>query len=424
MSTTLEANAVLVVSEATKVAAPSPTNQLTIIIKENQLEAESASFLTTTFVPLLKRAEEWAVKANAIKVKDASDTGTMNVARITRLELRKVRIAAEKAKESLKAEGLRRNNAIQGAYNIVKFLTEPLEEKLLEQEQYVERQEATRKAKLKIERETIMSPFAVTIGMDISFYPLGDMPQDSFDILLQTTKTQAEAKTALAAKAESDRLAKEKADADERARVQAENEKLRQEAVKLAQEKVESDKRASLERAKLAQEAADVKKKADALAAKVKAESDAKIAAEKAKNDAALAAERKKAQDAASAAAETARKAKIESDRIIAEAAEKARKIQEATELQAKKDREAREELEKVAKKAKELEDARVAAEQAAAKKAAGAPDKVKIKAFTASVKTLVIPSLSTIEGKTLGIKIQDQLNKLVIWIDQQTEKI
>jgi hypothetical protein len=388
-----------------------PEKKLALIINENQLETESASFLTTTFVPFLQRAEEWAKKAEAIQVKDATDTGTMLMARTARLELRKIRIAAEKAKDSLKAEGLRRNKAIQGAYNIVAFLTEPIEEKLQAQEDFVERQEAKRKADLKIARETALAPY----GVDTSFYVLSDMPNEAFDQLLSTSKLAHEAKLQAAIKVEQERLAKEKADAEERARVQAENERLKAEALKAAQEKAE----------------------ADAKAAKAKAESDARLAAErekaakesaeiKRKADEALATERAKA-------AQEAAKVKAEADRVAKEAAEKARKEREAAAEVARKAKEvadakikaaedARKKAEAEAKRIKDVADAKAAEEAAAKKRAAAAPDKDKLKAFAVAIRALPLPSLTTTEGKAIATKLAEQNEKYAVWVEKQAE--
>lgn len=420
---TPEANATLVESE-TKSPSPSISNQIALIVQQNQLADDTAQTVLLTFEPLLKKANEWVLKEASINVTDASQTREMKLARETRLALREIRLDADKERKKLKEQSLRQGKAIDGAANIIKALIEPIEQRLQDKEDFVEKQEAARKAKLKTDREAILSPFAVSINMDISFYPLGDMPQDSFDILLKTTKAQAEEKVALAAKAESDRLAKEAADRAEQDRIRQENEKLKQEAIKLAQERVEADKKAALERQRLAAEAAEAKKRADAQAAKLKAESDAKIAAEKAKADAALAAERKKAQDAAFAAAEATRKAKAESDRIAAEAAEKARKAQEALEAQARKDREAREKMEAEAKRAEEAASARVAAEAAAAKKAAGAPDRAKVKAFASTIREIKPPTLTTDAGKAFGTKLSEQLVKLAAWMESEAGKL
>lgn len=405
MSTTPvpDANATLVIAEP----------QLALLVKNNDLDTESATHVLATFEPFLKQFRQWEAQVKAIVVSDPSQTRQMKLAHDVRMALRDIRTSSDKARKKLKEDSLRFAKAIDGAHNIVKALTEPLEAELLEKEQFAERQEAARKGKLRIERETLLSPLAVAIGQDLSIYPLADMPQDSFDILLQTMTTQRDAKVAAAAKAESDRLASEKAESERREAVRVENERLRREAAEAAAQRVKADEALAKERQKAAVEAKRLKDESDAklkrerdlaeaAAKKVRDENEAKVKAERAKADAALAAQ------------------KVESDRVAKEAADKARKAQEALAAQALKDREAREALEKaqaIAQKAKEEQQAALVTAQ---KAAASAPDKVKLASFVASIRALPIPTFTTEAGRAFAATASDQLVKMAVWAEKQ----
>lgn len=404
-----DANAVLVEAPEHK--------QLVAVINDSQLDKTSAEYTLTTFEPLLKRAAEWRKKAATVKVTDISQTREMELARTIRLSLREVRIEAEKTRKRLKDSALRQGKVIDSAYNLIEGIITPIETNLKDQEQFVERMEAERKGKLRIERETLLSPLAVAIGQDLSIYPLADMPQDSFDILLQTMTTQRDAKIAAAAKAESDRVAALKAEADQREATRIESERLKREAAalaaKVAAEKVKADEALAKERQKAAVEAKRLKDEADAklkrerdlaeaTAKKVRDENEAKAKAAAAKADAELAEARKAAQAAAT------------------ELRDKAFAAEES----ARKDREAREKLEADAAEArrKTLADEKAASD--AAKAAAAAPEKAKILAFAATVKAIPIPKMATVEGRALGVKIADQFLKMATWMEGQAKTL
>jgi colicin import membrane protein len=399
---TSNATAVMEIAEP---AAPAENDQIMAVAVQSGLEIESAKSLQAAFAPWFAQAEEWRKKVETINITDASQVREMKLARETRLALREIRINAEHTRKKLKEDSVRKGKAIDGVANVLKFLIEPLEERLLVQEQFAERQEAARKAKLKMDREEQLKPF----GVDTSFYALGDMPAEVFATLLAGSKAAHEEKLASARRAEEERLAKLKAEAEERERIRLENERLKKEAEE--REAAQRLERARLERAK--QEAEERARQEREAAA-------ARLAEEKRRAEEAAAAERKRVL-AEREAAEA--KAKAEREKLAAEnarrLAEEQKKAAAAAEV-ARKEREAREKAESEARAAREAEQKRLADEAEAKRRAAAAPDREKLAALAAAVRALEMPELATLAGVTLVAEIAAQREKFAFWIKKK----
>lgn len=361
--------------------------ELATAVQSAGLAAESAHTLESKFAPLFAEAKSLVVQAQNITVTDASQVTQMKLARTVRLALRNVRIRAEGERKSLKEDSLRRGKAIDGVYNVLAYLVEPVEEKLKAAEEFAERLDADRKAKLKAEREESLRPF----GVNTDFYDLANMPADAWNELFAGAVAAHKAKEEAARKAEEARIAKEKADAEERERIRAENERLKREAF-------EAEKKAQAERERVAAE---------------KRAADEKARIEREKIEAEM---RKQREEADRKAREAAAAAKAE--REAAEA--KARAEQEAIRKQAQAEREAREKAEAEAKRLRDAEAARIAAEEAARKKAARAPDREKVRAFAVTVRSLPIPQASTTEGAAVVAEIAAQVEKFATWLEKK----
>ena len=173
--------------------------------------------------------------------------------------------------------------------------------------------------------------------------------------------------------------------------------------------------RVEAENARLKAEAAET-----ARLAKIEAD---RIAAERAEEQRKLKAE----------AAERDRLAKIEADKVAAERAEEQRKAQEAMDKANAEAAKARKEAQEAADKAKALLDeqerirkaetaakakaeaeeaARLQAERDAAAKAAAAPDKDKLMAWLASFKALALPEMTTDAGKAAVETIRTSMRR------------
>jgi colicin import membrane protein len=397
------------------------STQLTVVVEQQGLALESAQNIKLAFAPFFDQAEEWRKKVELINVTDASQTREMKMARDTRLALREIRIKANKVREQLKEDSNRRGKAIQGVYNVLEFLISPMEKKLEDQEKFVQKQEEERKAKLKIHREELLLPYQI----DVSFYQLGEMTDDSFNQLLENIKLAHEAKAELTRKAEDERIAKEKADLEERARVQAEVERLRKEAaeketaLKVEREKAEATRKETEDKARKELEAVQAKARAEQKAAEIlrketeeKARKELEVAQVKAKAERdAVEAKAKAERDAAEAARKTTE--------------EKVRKEREALEAKVRAEKEAAAkaiaEADAKLKAAKDAEAKRVADELAAKKKAAAAPDKQKLKVLADSIRKIALPTMSTPEGTAIVQEVKGQAEKFAIWVEKRS---
>jgi len=361
----------IIQAEATLVDS-APAGKLALVVRESGLELESAQSVLSSFEPLLREAEDWRKKVEVINVTDVTQVREMKLAREGRLALREIRINAEKARKRLKEDSLRRGKAIDGVYNVIEFVIAPLEKRLLEQEQFAERREAERKAALKAERESRLRTYAI----DPSFYKLDEMPEPSFLQLLESCRLAHEAKLRAEQQAEADRIAREKALEEERARVRAENERLRREAAEheesLRQERLRQQALREVERQKAEAEKLEIMRKAE---------------------------------QARKEAEELQRK---ERERLAAEHAELQRK--------AALEREARLKVEAEAKARDEAERARQAENERLIKLAALAPDKEKIRDYVANLRRIPTPEL---KSEDLQIDMDSAVSQVLEFLDE-----
>jgi hypothetical protein len=346
--------------------------------------------------------EKLKVTAETLVITDISQTAEMKIARTTRLTLKDLRVAIEKRRKELGEDYLRKTQKINSAAKELKDLIEPLEERLLEQEKFVERLEEKRKMELKESRTQLLAPF----GVDVSFYNLAEMPEESFGQLLESTKSAHEAKIAAAKKAEEDRIAKEKSDAEDRERVRLENERLKKEALEREAAAAAERKRIEAEKA-AAEESA--RKEREEIEAKAKAEREAIEKKAKAERD-----------EAARIAAEQA--AKAEAEKRAMEAA--AKKEREALEAKARQEREAREKIEAELRAKAEAEKKAQEEKEAAEKKAAAAPDKEKLATFAAAIRAISAPKLESNEGAKLNTLLAEQIEKFAAWVEKQASNL
>lgn len=243
---------------------------------------EASSLMVTFGVPLVE-AGKILDTYQEIVVTDESQTDLMASARDKRLTLQKIRTGVENTRVELKAEHLRKGNAIQAVANYIKEEITPAEDYLKLQEKFAEIKQAERAAKVKSERVEKLMQYTD----DISMYNIDNLEDETFEFLLSKVKKEHDDKIA-SEKAEADRLAKEEADRKaEQERIIAENERLRKEAD-------EREKAIEAERIKQAKEQAKIdaerQKELDAERAKreaIEAEQHAKEQAElKAKQEA------------------------------------------------------------------------------------------------------------------------------------------
>lgn len=184
-------------------------SELKIIQSETSLEQSLEQY----FHPFEEKAKEWMDKAQSITITDASQLELMEAAREARLALRRIRLDVADTHKELKEESLRRGQLLDKIKRRLTDLITPIEERLEDQEKFVERQEAKRKeelyqSRLKIALE-VMGDQAKTIA-------LGDLDEMVFNNMIEGYKLQAE-------KRKKEEEQKRKAAEEEQARLREES---------------------------------------------------------------------------------------------------------------------------------------------------------------------------------------------------------
>lgn len=241
------------------------------------IEQSKAEQIKKTFEPMAEMLTGFEKDYNEL-VTDASKEITQDVtarAKRLRLDIGKVRIETGKLKDKQKEYIKLEDKAIMGVHNILVWAVKEKEDKLKEIEKHFEIQEQKRLEQLQADRAEKLSLYVE----DAHERDLAKFADDEFEALLAMKKKEQEDRIAAEKKAEEERIAKEKAEAAERKRIAAENEKLKKEAEERERlAKIEAEKREKLE--------AELKAKEEA-ERKVKEEEAARVQAELNKDDAA-----------------------------------------------------------------------------------------------------------------------------------------
>ena len=268
--------------------------EIVTVLEHSGLERSQAQEVMEGFKIFFEEVKSFENKAKAILITDATQVAEMKEARTIRLELKNIRVNAEKVRKERKEFFLRGGKAIDGLANVLKALIVPLEEHLDKQENYPERMEGERKDKVNQERILALQPFV----QDILVYNLRDMTDGAFEVLLKTSQAAFQAQKDAERVAEEERKASEEAKRLEDERVREENAKLkvdaeaREKAHAEEREKAEAERK-SIEEAR--QKEAEAREKAEAelrkkneaeeRAKQEKVEADRKEVAEKDKRE-------------------------------------------------------------------------------------------------------------------------------------------
>lgn len=232
-------------------------------------DRDLAAAMRETFAPFLEQTAEWERKADAIRVTDITQTKEMKLARESRLAIREIRIAIEKARKELKESALKRGQLIDACARALRERLEPIEETLREQEEYVERKEAERKAKLGTDRRAELTALGVNAAVIYPGALLGEMLPDVYADLLVNARLAKKAREEEAGRAEKERVEREKAEAAERARLDEERQ---------ARDRAQAEEHERLRAQAAAETAARAKAEAELRAAREAEE--ARVAAE------------------------------------------------------------------------------------------------------------------------------------------------
>lgn len=312
--------------------------------------------------------EALAEESKGLTIAGIDDKEGMKLVSEKRKALKAERVALQKQGKEMRDGLTQMSRQISEKEKELVSIIEPTEKELLAEEKRIEdekeriRQEEIAKEEARIQ---IRIDALAKYGFQIDYADIKSMSDETFDKYLDAAKIQHEKEEAEKAEAERLRLEQE--------------EKERQE--KEAEQKRLEAERAELE--KLRQEQADRE-------AKIKAEQEA------------IAAEKKRIEDE-KAAIEAAKQKEIEDKKRAEELKIAQEKAAEAARLKAIEDAKEAERLKKEAE-----EKARLAAER----KAARQPDKKKIEAYIAAIKSIQIPELKTEDGKSVMASIQELIGR------------
>ena len=251
-------------------------NNLELIIKETGVSKAQSSALLDSFGTAFVQAHKLATKAKGIKVTSENQVDEMAMAREIRLQLKDVRVEANKTKVILKEGYLRGGNAVQKIFNDIKDICKPEEDRLLEQEKFAERLKAEKQMRIERDRSLELSKYVDDVEV-FTLHP-DQLSTESYNKILETQKGYFELKKAKEEQEEQELLAQIEADKKEQEKIKKENAKLKAEADK--RDIAEAKKREDEEK-KLAQ----IKKEKEEAENKLRLEREV-IAQEKAKNEA------------------------------------------------------------------------------------------------------------------------------------------
>lgn len=181
-------------------------NELALAIQSSGLQENTIENLMKSFSQSFNDARIVVDSAKEIVVTDENDIEGMKLAREKRLELKKIRTTVENIRKDLKEQALREGKAIDGAANIIKALIAPVEEHLEKQEKFAEVKAMERLEEKYTDRIKQLQMYVD----DVTVYSLKEMSDDAFSKLLESSKSNWQAKKDAEEKAEADRIEQEK----------------------------------------------------------------------------------------------------------------------------------------------------------------------------------------------------------------------
>jgi colicin import membrane protein len=214
------------------------------------LEESKAKEIEALFLPMLAKMSELENEYNDI-LKEEINPETCQRAKDLRSCYVKTRTGTAEIHKKAKEFYLNGGRFVDGWKNAQLFASGEKEKTLKAIEDHFENLEWERVKKLREERVELLKPYT-----DIEPLALGNMEQSVFDNYLTGVKLAHEQKIAAEKKAEEDRIAKEKADADARETQRLEN-------IRLKAEVEEKERLAEIERKKNEKIIAAQKAKAD-----------------------------------------------------------------------------------------------------------------------------------------------------------------
>lgn len=208
-------------------------NELAQIVKTNELDPQDGQIIIDRFGTYEDVAKEWESKAKMIVVTSRDQTTEMAMAKEARKKFSNMRIELEKARKSIGEPAFRKYKAVNAVAKYLQSLIQPIEDHLLEQEEFIKRDDARIEAEKKLEEER---------------------------------------------RIEAERLAREEAERKEQERIRLENERLKKEAE-------EKEKQLQKEREEARKKQKEIERKALEEKRRIEAENQKKLEAERKQRD-------------------------------------------------------------------------------------------------------------------------------------------
>ena len=233
---------------------------------------EVQSVLNSVFNGVAKMREQ----LDGVIVEDVNDKVNMKLANTIRLGVRQIRLDAEKTFDAKRAEVQQQMLSYKTedqlwlkAKQTMQILTKEIEENARWKEETRQRFEAEQK-ELKTQQRMLQ---VSKIAPEIQRADFENMSDESFDIFYAGIEKQYNDKIEAEKKAEEERIAKEKAEAEERERIRKENERLKAEAEAKEKQLAEERVKAEEERKRIEEKA---RKEKEDLEAKIREEEEKK----------------------------------------------------------------------------------------------------------------------------------------------------
>ncbi len=402
-----------------------------IVPSELALPPEEKQSLIQSFSPLLAKAKELLEESKGIT--------SAKLARVSRLQFRKLRGDSEALRKSTKEHHLRMGKAIDGAHNILVAAVQTEEKRMEDIEKAEERRVEEENQKRGMARWEQMSPLGVMLYTSAQ---LAMMTEPEFQVVLSDAKGLHEARLERERKEAEEALAKQVAEAQAREKIRLDNERLlkeaaeREEAARVERERAAAEKAALEEQARVEREKAAAEKKAleDRLA-KERADAEAKLAAERAEAEQKALYERQAAQARQD---EAEKKAKAEREALEAKHKAEQNRVQQernAAEAKAKQEREILERDAAIAKAERDAAEAKarhIREEQErqqreaeeAAEAALLAPDKDKLLALAKAIRSVYLPEVQAKKAKTAMNQFATKIANLADWIEERAGEL
>lgn len=209
------------------------------IVNDSGLQLNDAETIKQSYLPYFVQIAEIKEQAKKIDFENPKSIDE-KIARDLRLKTVKIRTGSEAVKDERKKIHMLKANVEQSAWNLIKTTCQLDEEVFMQVEKKREIAEAKRKAELKQQRLIELQPYTQFIS--IEFINLGEMSDEAYGNLIEGARLQLQAKIDAEAKEIERKAAQQKAEDEERARINKENEALKaQEAARISKEKADKE---------------------------------------------------------------------------------------------------------------------------------------------------------------------------------------